>query len=357
MRRLWQGLLLTFVILWVQVGWAGQGLSIASFNIQNLGWGDKKDFAALGRIAGGFDLVAVQEVMDLAAVDRLVRSVEQATGEDWESVSSHLIGAGRYREAYSFIYRTSRVALHEGTGQAAVFLDTKNLFIREPFSARFVDLSTQDELVLATVHIKYGKSIADRLPEIQALASEYWLWLTEVYGSTPLLLLGDFNLPPSHPGFAALRQLGAEPLITEGATTISTIEGRFANLYDNIFWNPRSGLKLRTAGIFDFPAFLGVSHTVAREQISDHVPVFVTTHQRQLQHPNMSAGVSNSPVSAAEEAQHTTSLPVIGNRNSRVYHLPSGCPSYNRVGEQNRQYFSTAAEAEAAGFRKAGNCR
>ena len=52
-----------------------------------------------------------------------------------------------------------------------------------------------------------------------------------------------------------------------------------------------------------------------------------------------------------------TSTPAIGNRNSKVYHLPKGCPSYSQVGERNQVAFNSAAEAEAAGFRLAGNCR
>lgn len=48
---------------------------------------------------------------------------------------------------------------------------------------------------------------------------------------------------------------------------------------------------------------------------------------------------------------------VIGNKNSRVYHLSVGCPSYNQVSEKNRVPFGTEAEAVEAGFRKAGNCR
>lgn len=49
--------------------------------------------------------------------------------------------------------------------------------------------------------------------------------------------------------------------------------------------------------------------------------------------------------------------PVIGNRHSNVYHLPVGCPSYEKVGARNRIEFADAAEAEAAGFKLAGNCR
>lgn len=47
---------------------------------------------------------------------------------------------------------------------------------------------------------------------------------------------------------------------------------------------------------------------------------------------------------------------IIGNRNSHVYHLPQGCPSYNSVAAKNRVPFNSEAEAQAAGYRKAGNC-
>lgn len=50
-------------------------------------------------------------------------------------------------------------------------------------------------------------------------------------------------------------------------------------------------------------------------------------------------------------------LPVIGNRNSNIYHLPTGCPSYEKVGTFNRIEFANATDAEAAGFKLAGNCR
>ncbi|HEY6232490.1 MAG TPA: hypothetical protein VIW64_14605, partial [Pyrinomonadaceae bacterium] len=46
---------------------------------------------------------------------------------------------------------------------------------------------------------------------------------------------------------------------------------------------------------------------------------------------------------------------IIGNKNSRVYHLP-GCASYNRVSEKNQIKFDSVAEAESAGYKIAGNC-
>ncbi|MEY1662294.1 endonuclease [Isoalcanivorax beigongshangi] len=47
---------------------------------------------------------------------------------------------------------------------------------------------------------------------------------------------------------------------------------------------------------------------------------------------------------------------VHGNRQSRIYHL-AHCPSYNAMAARNQVTFADAASAEAAGYRRAGNCR
>ncbi len=51
----------------------------------------------------------------------------------------------------------------------------------------------------------------------------------------------------------------------------------------------------------------------------------------------------------------TATGPIIGYRNSNIYHLPN-CPDYSKVSERNRVPFKTEAEAQAAGYRKARNC-
>ena len=51
----------------------------------------------------------------------------------------------------------------------------------------------------------------------------------------------------------------------------------------------------------------------------------------------------------------TSPYPVIGNRKSHIYHRPD-CPNYSQVAPHNRVAFNSAAEAEAAGYRVAGNC-
>lgn len=42
---------------------------------------------------------------------------------------------------------------------------------------------------------------------------------------------------------------------------------------------------------------------------------------------------------------------IIGNKNSKIYHIP-GSASYNKISEENRVYFNTEADAQKAGYRK-----
>jgi endonuclease YncB( thermonuclease family)/methylphosphotriester-DNA--protein-cysteine methyltransferase len=65
--------------------------------------------------------------------------------------------------------------------------------------------------------------------------------------------------------------------------------------------------------------------------------------------------VGDQQSNAAPTSSTTSDDKVIGNKNSKVYHLP-GCSGYTRVAEKNQVKFDTAADAEKAGYHLAGNC-
>jgi endonuclease YncB( thermonuclease family)/methylphosphotriester-DNA--protein-cysteine methyltransferase len=46
---------------------------------------------------------------------------------------------------------------------------------------------------------------------------------------------------------------------------------------------------------------------------------------------------------------------IIGNKSSKKYHRPD-CAGYRDMSEKNRVFFKTVEEAEAAGYKRAGNC-
>lgn len=253
------------------------GLRIAAWNIQNLGWGKQKDYDALVQVIERFDLVAVVELMRPEALQRLERMLEAKTGESWSSMASDAIGRGSYKEHYGFLWRDSAAAYVDG---AVVFIDIDDTFAREPFSARFEDRKSGLVFALAAIHVLYGKEVRDRIPELHALA-DYWRWMGEIYPDTPRLLVGDFNIRPDHPALRELVQ-EARPLITSGATTLSTHDGRYANLYDNI-WAERGGLPIGDFGIAPFPRWLELTHIEARAKVSDHAPVYVVLGEGKLQ--------------------------------------------------------------------------
>lgn len=63
------------------------------------------------------------------------------------------------------------------------------------------------------------------------------------------------------------------------------------------------------------------------------------------------------PLGTAEPESSASSVPfpIIGNRRSHIYHR-SDCPNYSQVAPHNRVNFNNAAQAEAAGYVRAGNC-
>ncbi|MEJ5865036.1 endonuclease [Pseudomonas farsensis] len=68
-----------------------------------------------------------------------------------------------------------------------------------------------------------------------------------------------------------------------------------------------------------------------------------------------SSVASNAPSPAPARAAAQGA--VLGNRNSHIYHLANGCPGYTQVAAKNQVPFDSEAQALAAGYRKAGNCR
>lgn len=96
--------------------------------------------------------------------------------------------------------------------------------------------------------------------------------------------------------------------------------------------------------------------------VMGHSNPFVTGDRQWTRGHNNSAEGMLTAIPADHPAlgsatEKRASAPIRGNRNSKIYHMPRGCPSYSRISEQNIVEFATAAEAEDAGYRKARNCR
>lgn len=95
--------------------------------------------------------------------------------------------------------------------------------------------------------------------------------------------------------------------------------------------------------------------------VMGHANLFITGERAwSLGHkPSREGIVSAVPArgAAAPAPKIRSGDAIIGNRNSKVYHLAEGCPSYSKVSPKNTVLFHSETEAAAAGYRKAGNCR
>lgn len=268
----------TVLLVFVMAMPAWGDITIASWSIRNSGWDNGKHFGKVGHIGSTFDFLAVQEIMSEEGGRQLHRALEAESGESWDYLLSHLIGRGSYREAYGFFWRESAVEYVDG---AVVFLDSANVFSREPMSARFRSRLTGTTFAIGNIHVLYGNSVRDRLPEINALA-DYWEWLAEVYPGTPRLLVGDFNLDSRHAAFQPLLERQAVAAVYDGnGTTLSTIDGRYPNHYDHIF-KEAGAFNVTSRGIMRFPNEMGMTNARARDVVSDHVPVWIALGNAQV---------------------------------------------------------------------------
>lgn len=262
--------LLAVLVLMIWSSTALGALRLASWNVLHGGWDNEKAMNQVAHIADHFDFLALQEVMNETFMDDLEARLEKSSGESWSWMASHTVGRSSYQEMYAFLYRDSAVEYDKG---AVVFLDNGDNFAREPYSAQFRSRDSGHLFAVGTVHVVFGDSISDRLPELDALA-DYWGWLDDTYPEATVLLTGDFNMPPDHAGWSSLRQTGATPSITSGASTLATTEGNWSNLYDNI-WKSDPSWEITDRGILAFPDMVPLTHVESRSRVSDHAPVYV----------------------------------------------------------------------------------
>lgn len=95
-------------------------------------------------------------------------------------------------------------------------------------------------------------------------------------------------------------------------------------------------------------------------RMGHHNPFVTGQAKWELGHKNSKSGLRTLVTSpknlTATSIQAPQTIEVRGNRNSKRYHLPQGCPSYNSIASRNVVVFASEQEAKAAGYEKAKNC-
>ncbi len=177
---------------------------------------DYSNIAHIAEIVSRFDVIAIQELRRgatafLAMLERL--------GPDWAFLTSDVTeGDAGNNERLAFVYDTRRLRpsglaceLVTAPHAAGMPTDGFDRFARTPYAVSFAHGTTR--FTLATLHIRYGKTPADRAPELAALAQWLARWSAgpDPWG-TNLMTLGDFNIDRrDDPLYQAFTSTGLRP--------------------------------------------------------------------------------------------------------------------------------------------------
>ena len=191
-------------------------LLLATWNIRDFGNEDKRardglnqpgprleeSFYYIAEIIAAFDLVAIQEVNMLQALQRVVRIL----GPSWNYITTDISpGKAGNEERMTFVFDTSKVRFKNIAGQ--IVTDQERQFVRPPYYAAFQ--SGWFKFSLCTVHILYGdyRDTRQRIAEIDEITS--YLSTRAARTGENIILLGDFNiLSRDDPTFEPLERHG-----------------------------------------------------------------------------------------------------------------------------------------------------
>jgi endonuclease/exonuclease/phosphatase family metal-dependent hydrolase len=280
-------------------------LLIGTWNVREFGgltakWhagaGDtpKRDWHALACIAAivaRFDVCAIQEAnRNTTALLALLARL----GSRYRVIASDVTeGDAGNDERLAYVYDSKRVQPSGLVGELvlppAVNGDGPRQFARTPYAAGFVRNGA--DFILTTVHVLWGGSPADRVPELTAFASWMRDWATRPKDwNRNLLVLGDFNVDRlDNPLFRAFVSTGLWPPkeLNEVRRTVFDT-GADRHYYDQIAWfsdptkpdNPSllEGLTYTgRGGSVDFvPHVLrDLTRTQLSWRVSDHYPLWL----------------------------------------------------------------------------------
>jgi endonuclease/exonuclease/phosphatase family metal-dependent hydrolase len=260
--------------------------------------GSKRDWRglwAITEIVSRFDIIAVQEVGgDLLALRTLMKTL----GPSWNFIMTDTtLGKAAGGERLAYLFDTRRVQMSglacelvvppewqkEGTGQHTL----REQFARTPYAVSF--RRGGSTFVLVTLHIIYGHTEADRLPEIQGIAD----WMADWSKRTTeweqnFIVLGDFNIDrrgdPAYEAFCS-RGLNASKFHENLPRTVFGKDGApdKASFYDQIAWfdskKTKGVLNAKSGGNFDFRDLVyrnvGLTLQQMSFRISDHYPLWI----------------------------------------------------------------------------------
>lgn len=248
----------------------GEGLRIASFNIQVFGTSklDKPKVAnTLAKIVREFDIVAIQEVRsnEQDLIPRFVEMVNQ-TGRKYDYVIGPRVGRTNDKEQFAFLF--DRESVEVDRTQLYTIDDPYDRISHEPLVAWFrVRGPAQDKAFtfsLVNVHVDPN----DAANEIAVLHEIYRVVRDDGRREDDVILAGDFQADAE----TLAQSIGFSGITW--AVSSGTTDTRSTKLTDNLVFASGATIEyVGRQGTFDFMRKYNMTLEQALE-VSDHLPVW-----------------------------------------------------------------------------------
>ena len=247
-----------------------ENITIASFNVLRLG-DNSKDYETTAKVISKFDLIGLEEVMNEKGLKKLKAKLESNTKIKWDYIISEKpVGSKDYKEYYAFIYKKDKF-------QVATSLNTfkesnKNMFIREPFAAKFK--SNNFDFIYIICHSIFGDTEKNRILEASNYSKVYSYYSDIVPNEDDIIIAGDFNLPANDMAFQSLiEQNNLSYIINPNWFKTTLSDKGLSSSYDNIFINREKTLEY--TGRYGVYNYTKNNYKIVRKWISDHLPIFI----------------------------------------------------------------------------------
>lgn len=258
----------------------------------------KRDLRSLHSIAAvirRFDVVALQEVRGEL---RALRDTLRLLGPHWGlSLTDVTRGDRGNGERMAFLFDTRKCQLsglacelvvpaerEDEIAQAALHRQ----FARTPYAVSF--RAGGKTFILVTLHVLWGDSSRDRLPELRAIARWMADWANDMNAwDHNLIVLGDFNIEregdPTYDAFTSTGLTVPDDLHEVPRTIFAETGAESGKYYDQVAWFTGEGrgkalsLDYGRGGHVDFVPVVREHRGLGRQalswRISDHYPLWV----------------------------------------------------------------------------------
>ena len=247
-----------------------ENITIASFNVLRLGE-NSKDYETTAKVISKFDLIGLEEVMNEKGLKKLKAKLESNTKIKWDYIISEKpVGSKDYKEYYAFIYKKDKFQV--ATSLNAFKESNKNMFIREPFAAKFK--SNNFDFVYIICHSIFGDNEKNRILEASNYSKVYSYYSDIVPNEDDIIIAGDFNLPANDMAFQSLiEQNNLSYIINPNWFKTTLSDKGLSSSYDNIFINRERTLE--STGRYGVYNYTKNNYEIVRKWISDHLPIFI----------------------------------------------------------------------------------